>query len=228
MFLVVSINQDYHIVIKFKNTVRRYFIMKRALRKPIALLLTVLMLTVFAAAPAFAVELPATVTTSVSFEYLGSEIAVEDDISFNTAGFSTLFDVPSGAVHQYAGQPTVMDAVVQALTNLGVEEYSPVLWDTYSNPDGAYISSIFGEDTAETESYYSETPGQSYWKGYSWILYVNGQREDKNQDPVDPGDLIEAPLYASNLLLANLNTAEDTVDLVTSIKFSYEYVETHW
>jgi hypothetical protein len=201
--------------------------MKTALKKPIALLLTVLMLMAFTAAPAFAVEIPATVTTSVTFEYLGDGIATEN-ISFDTEDFTTLFNVPTGAVHQYAGQPTVMDAVVQALTNLGVEEYSPVLWDTYSQPNGAYISSIFGEDTVETDSYYTSVPGQSYWKGYSWILYVNGQREDKNNDPVDPGDLIEAPLYASNLLLANINTAEDTVDLVTSVKFSYEYVETYW
>lgn len=172
--------------------------MKYGFKKSMALVLMVLMFTAFMVLPAFA----QTVSANVTFNHLGEEISSEN-ISFDADSFITLFDVPAGATHQYLNQPTVMDAIVQSLRNLGVEEYSPVYWDTLRNPNGAYISSIFGEDTQEIDSFYSSIPGQSYWKGNTWVLYVNGQ---------------QAELYASNIPLNGVN----------NIVFSYEYVETYW
>ncbi|MFZ7103942.1 MAG: hypothetical protein ACOWWO_14990 [Peptococcaceae bacterium] len=172
--------------------------MKHVFKKSLALVLMALMLTVLMVAPAFA----QTISADVTFTYFEYELSSEN-ISVDADGFTTLFDVPTGATHQYLNQPTVMDAVVQSLTNLGVEEYSPVYWDTVSVPNGAYISSIFLEDTEEIDSYYSSNPGESYWKGNTWILYVDGE---------------EAELYASNILLSDVN----------DITFSYEYQEVYW
>ncbi|AOY75872.1 hypothetical protein [Clostridium formicaceticum] len=172
--------------------------MRYGFKKSMALTLMVLMLTVFMAVPAFA----QTVSATVTFNHFEDEISSES-ISFDTNGFITLFDVPAGATHQYLNQPTVMDAVIQSLTNLGVEEDSPVYWDTSRNPNGAYISSIFGEDTETIDYFYSSIPGASYWKGNTWVLYIDGE---------------EAAFYASNILLNE----------VDNIEFSYEYVETYW
>jgi hypothetical protein len=144
-----------------------------------------LMLTMFMAVPAFA----QTVSADVTFTHFEYELSSEN-ISLDTNGFTTLFNVPAGAIHQYLNQPTAMDAIVQSLTNLGVEMYSPVYWDTISVPNGAYISSIFLEDTVEIDSYYSSIPGQSYWKGNTWVLYLDSE---------------ESEWYASNVLLEDVD-----------------------
>lgn len=130
---------------------------------------------------------------------------VVEPVVLDKQGFTTLFPVASGAVHQYQDVPTVMDALCQYFLDQGIaiEDGMEIGWDTYSVPNGAYINTFLGTGTVETDSYYSPVPGESYWKGYSWGLYVNGQK---------------TAFYASNLILQE----GDVIDII------YEYTEEHW
>lgn len=128
-----------------------------------------------------------------------------ESVVLDKQGFTTLFPVDPGAVYQYQDIPTVMDALCEYLLdkNILVEEGMEIGWDTYSTPNGAYIITFLGIGTVEVDSHYSSVPGESYWKGNSWALYVNGQK---------------TVLYASNLTLQEGDV----------IEFVYEYTEEHW
>lgn len=119
--------------------------------------------------------------------------------------FKTLFPVAIGAVHQYQDIPTVMDALCQYLLDQGIplEEGIDMGWDTANEPNGVYISRFIDEKTETVDTYYSSVKGQSYWKGYSWGLYVNGKKTE---------------LYASNIPLKENDL----------IEFKYEYTEEYW
>ena len=97
-------------------------------------------------------------------------IAVSKTVEYASAGaFSTEFPVDAGAVHELAGYPTVMDAIYNAY-----HQYSPSMagftmgWDTYSTPNGAYITTLFNIGTI------AESSTSNSWKGYSWSIYLNG------------------------------------------------------
>lgn len=152
----------------------------------------------------------------------------------NPDNFTTLFTVPSGATHQYAGKATVLDAMMKACASddIGVPiEPSDLGWDTWANPNGGYIASYFGQSTLTVDSHYSDVPGKSYWKGYSWVIRVNGQVQKRGADGVsmvsaNPNTLVAAPYYASNQLLNNPVTGG--YQQVNSIEFSYELSTTTW
>lgn len=152
----------------------------------------------------------------------------------NPDDFSTQFSVPSGATHQYSGKATVLDALVLACASddVGVPlETTDISWDTYQNPNGAYIASYFGLTTQTVDSYYSSVPGESYWTGYSWVIRINGQVLKRGADGVamvaaDPDTMVTAPYYASNQLLNNPVTGG--YQQVNSIELSYELSTTSW
>lgn len=152
----------------------------------------------------------------------------------NPDSFTTQFSVPTGAAHQYAGKATVLDALMMACASddIGVPvEASDIGWDTYQTPNGAYVSSYFGQSTVTVDSNYSNVPGESYWTGYSWVIRVNGQVLKRGADGVtlvaaDPDTLVTAPYYASNQLLNNPVTGG--YQQVNSIEFSYELSTTTW
>jgi len=147
-----------------------------------------------------------------------------ETMTFNPVGFTTVFPVDSGATHQYLNQPTVMDALYKISTD---RFYStPVIgWDTYNTPNGAYISEYLDVSTVTVDS------GANYWKGYSWVLRINGQVQQYDTDgytviSANPDDMVKAMYYASNHLLNNPVTGG--YQQVNNIEFSYEYVETTW
>lgn len=152
----------------------------------------------------------------------------------NPDGFTTLFPVPTGATHQYQGKATILDAMILACASdeVGVPiEESNLGWDTSSSPNGAFITSYFGQSTLTVDSNYSNISGQSYWKGYSWVIRINGQVLKRGTDGVsmvtaNPDTLVTTPYYASNHLLNNPVTGG--FQQVKSITFSYELTTTTW
>ena len=138
-----------------------------------------------------------TITDYQNVQHSISAVDVENEVYYASEGtFSTEFTVPSGATHELAGYPTVMDAIYNAY-----EQYDSSMtgfsmgWDTYSDPNGAYVSTLFGDGTITTAS------GSNYWGGYSWAIYLNG-------------DLID--LYASNVQIED----DDEIE----IKYEYSYL----
>lgn len=148
--------------------------------------------------------------------------------------FTTLFDVAPGATHQYDGKATVLDAMIMACESddIGVPiDPSDIGWDTWESPNGAYITKYFNQPTVTTDAYYSNTPGESYWEGYSWVIRINGQELQRDTDGVtlvsaNPDTLVTAPYYASNQLLNN--PVAGGYQQVTAIEFSYEFSRTTW
>ena len=129
-----------------------------------------------------------TITDSQDVDHNIPAISETKYVNYTSAGaFSTEFTVPTGATHELAGYPTVMDAIYNAYHqyNSGMSGFS-MGWDTYSNPNGAYITTLFNIGTITTDS------GSNYWDGYSWSIYLNG---------TDPSNLIN--LYASNVQIKN-------------------------
>ena len=132
------------------------------------------------------------VTAKVTFDasaYEGTGVLLDHEattLPANGTEFKTLFEIPTGATHQYENQITVMDMTIQAADNAGVIDTLGYSSDIYSRPNGCYMTEFFTLGTQETGSHYDPNPGQSYWEGWSWALYVNGQKTD---------------LYASNILV---------------------------
>lgn len=171
---------------------------------------------------------PITVNLSVKYYDRGEEETVilpTETMRFNPAGFTTTFYVDPSANYANLNKPTVMDALykisVDRFENIPVPEIG---WDTYSTPNGAYISKYYGLDTVTVDS------GSNYWKGYSWVLRINGQVQqygsDYNVIPANPDNLVKAMSYGSSHLLNNPVTGG--FQQVNYIEFSYEYVEENW
>ena len=191
--------------------------MKKSIKKSISRFLTMLMAVMMLSISVMARPMPSDLrvaeqaTTQIKATV---RIANETDlptypvvelIVLDKENFKTLFPVEDGAVHQYQDIPTVMDALYQYLLDQGIplEEGIKIGWDIVSKVNGAYINEFIGTETNVVDAYYSSVKGQSYWKGYSWGLYVNGMKTE---------------LYASNLIL----NEGDIIDLI------YEYTEEYW
>ncbi|AWW26881.1 hypothetical protein [Acetobacterium sp. KB-1] len=111
---------------------------------------------------------------------------------------------PLPANYPNSGTPTAFDATISAYYDaMGSQSLDGMTYGYDSVGTGYYVNEFFYTPMSEVESYYSGTPGQSYWHGYSWVLYINGS---------------ESNLYASNVVLDD----DDT------IVWDYKYVETTW
>lgn len=185
----------------------------RLMSKFIIMLMTVMMLSVSVIAKPVVNEFKATEQTTTQ---INATVRINNEIDspiyngvapivLDKQGFTTLFPVDPSAVHQYQDVPTVMDALYKYLLVTGkpLATNIQIGWDTYSITNGAYISTFLTTGTEEIDSHYSSVPGESYWKGNSWGLYVNGQK---------------TVFYASNLMLQE----GDVIELI------YEYTEEHW
>lgn len=125
-----------------------------------------------------------TVTDTDDVDHNIPAIDVTKYVTYASAGaFSTEFPIDSGATHELEGYPTVMDAIYNAY-----HQYSPSMtgfsmgWDTYSAPNGVYITNLFGIGTI------TQDVTSNSWLGHSWSIYLNN-------------NLIN--LYASNVQIEN-------------------------
>ncbi len=211
--------------------------MKQNVKKSLILLLAVVMIvsmsvTAYAqtGTPSMFVtdpNAPITVNLDVKFVLPDDPDTVievpRETMTFNPVGFTTTFPVDSGVTYNNLNKPTVMDAIYKISKERF--DYTPVIgWDTYSIPNGAYISDFLDQPTVTLES------GSNYWKGYSWVLRINGQVQqyDSNYNVItaNPDNLVKAMYYGSSHLLNNPVTGG--FQQVNHIEFSYEYVEEHW
>lgn len=146
-----------------------------------------------------------------------------ETMTFDPVGFTTVFYVDPSATYSNLNKPTVMDA----LYKISVDRFSstPVFgWDTSSIPNGTYITEYIGLDTVTVDS------GPDFWEGYSWVLRINGQVQqyDNNYNVIsaDPDDMVKAMYYASSHLLNN--PVSGGFQQVNYIEFSYELVREEW
>jgi len=213
-------------------------LMKQKFNKSLVLLLAVVMMMAMSVTAYATTSTPSTLATSsnatitVNFDV---NYVLPDDpdtvitvptetMTFNPVGFTTVFPVGVGATHQYLNQPTVMDAIYKISEDrFG---YTPTIgWDTYNTPNGAYISDFLDQPTVTINQ------GSNYWKGYSWVLRINGQVQQLAADgytviSADPDDMVKAMYYGSNHLLNNPVTGG--YQQVNYIELSYELVEMSW
>ncbi len=137
-----------------------------------------------------------TITDSQNVQHNIPAVNVEENVSYAEGEFSTEFTVPSGATHELAGYPTVMDAMYNAY-----DQYDSSMdgftmgWDTYSNPNGAYVSTLFDIGTIATAS------GSNYWYGYSWSIYLNDELIDlyASNVQIEDGDEIKVEYEENNV-----------------------------
>lgn len=111
---------------------------------------------------------------------------------------------PLPANYPNSGTPTAFDATISAYYDaMGSQSLDGMSYGYDSAGAGYYVNSFFYTEGYTTDYNYSSIPGQSYWHGYSWVLYINGS---------------ESSVYASNLVL------NDNDEIVWDLK----YVETTW
>ena len=182
--------------------------MKKLTKKLMALVLSLVIVLSFSVSAFAATVVPK--TASVTFD--ASDYDADLGVLLNGAStilpptgteFTTLFTVPAGAVHQYQDQITVMDMTYKAAENAGVLETLLYAWDTsgYDNkPHGCYMTDFFELGTQTLAYHESSVAGQSYWTGWSWVLYVNNQKPE---------------YYASNILVNDNDNIEWKYELVT-------------
>lgn len=121
-----------------------------------------------------------------------------EDVTFNEP-FTNVFlqyltDKPAAGAFLLEGYPTVMDAICQAYKQTGSLMNGFVIgWDgkPSQGPQGAYVTSLFGNSTITTVS------GLYRWEGYSWSIYLNDTNEKWDENTRT--GLI--PCYASNVQL---------------------------
>ena len=136
-----------------------------------------------------------TITDSNNVSHIIPAINVNKDVDFDSS-FTTQFPIETGANHELDGYPTVMDAIWDAY-----KQYDPTMsglvmgWDTYSTPNGAYLTDIFGIGTI------TQAATSNSWEGYSWSISLDGA-------PIS--------LYASNVQVEDDN--EILVEFVHSIE----------
>ena len=120
-----------------------------------------------------------------------------------TSPFSTIFTsyLPTnpGSAHQLNGYPTVMDAICKAYLNVnGPTAGISLGWDSNPSegPEGAYLTTLFGNTTITTVS------GLYRWEGYSWSIYLNETTDTWNANTRSG----KIPYYASNVQIQNGDT----------------------
>ncbi|MFR5858518.1 MAG: hypothetical protein ACLUJC_04740 [Clostridia bacterium] len=120
-----------------------------------------------------------------------------------TSPFSTIFTsyLPTnpGSAHQLNGYPTVMDAICKAYQNVnGPTAGISLGWDSNPSegPEGAYLTTLFGNTTITTVS------GLYRWEGYSWSIYLNETTDTWNANARSG----KIPYYASNVQIQNGDT----------------------
>ena len=128
----------------------------------------------------------------------GTGVPVQFTSSFSTI-FTSYLPTNPGSAHQLNGYPTVMDAICKAYQNVnGPTAGISLGWDSNPSegPEGAYLTTLFGNTTITTVS------GLYRWEGYSWNIYLNGTTDTWNANTRSG----KIPYYASNVQIQNGDT----------------------
>ena len=113
--------------------------------------------------------------------------------------FLSYLSTDPGDGFQLRGYPTVMDAICKAYQNVnGSTSGISLGWDSYpyTGPQGAYLSTLFGNTTITTVS------TSNRWEGYSWNLYLNEKTNTWNEEDREG----KIPYYASNVQIMEGDT----------------------
>lgn len=150
------------------------------------------------------------VNATVSF--LENGVAIDpsmENIPVSVSGTAAVL-APLPTNYPNSGTPTAFDATISAYYDvMGSQSLDGLSYGYDSNPQygdpGYYVTYLLGTPSEETVVNYSSAVGQSYWHGYTWVLYVND---------------VESSAYASNIVLDDNGNNE--------IVWDYKYVEVVW
>lgn len=117
---------------------------------------------------------------------------------------------------EIAEDGTVKDAMDAAAAAAGKD----IQWgfDSYSDPNGYYMTSFDGIGSEYIDSFYSDVEGESWYESNDWIIYQVGADEELNvtADTYDNPQALS--LYASNV----------QADSAETIYVVYQYTYTTW
>lgn len=158
--------------------------MKRLSRRLVALLMAMVMVLAMGVT-AFAQETDG--TKQVNIIYMIDDSSEKVDADTNLVSETVTI----------ADNGTVKDAMDAAAEVSGKD----IQWgfDSYSDPNGYYMTSFDGIGSEYIDSKYSDEPGQSWYRSNDWIIYQvdNGKTPNITEDTYGNPDALS--LYASNV-----------------------------
>ena len=166
--------------------------MSKKFKSIVAMLLAMVMVLAMAM-PTFAAGNGAN-STKVTVEFL----------IHNSATVTTTAPATKTVQVEYTDGMTIKDAIVKAGeiidADASVTPHANVQWgfDSYSDPNGYYITSIYGITSKFIDANYSDEKGKSWYEGNDWMIYqTSGEKLNVTENTY--GNAQALTLYASNV-----------------------------